>query len=105
MNYNILVTDHSGHEHELEATPGFTIMEIIRDAGLDLEAICSGCCACATCHCYLNEEWLDKLNKADDDEESMLDQAYEVKKNSRLTCQLTFSEELNGMKLTLGPKF
>ena len=105
MNYNILVTDHSGQEHELEATPGFTIMEIIIDAGLDLEAICGGCCACATCHCYLNEEWLDKLNKADDDEESMLDQAYEVKKNSRLSCQLTFSEELNGMRLTLGPKF
>ena len=105
MNYNILVTDHSGQEHELEATPGFTIMEIIRDAGLDLEAICGGCCACATCHSYLNEEWLDKLNKADDDEESMLDQAYEVKKNSRLSCQLTFSEELNGMRLSLGPKF
>tara|TARA_B100000787_G_C16160289_1_gene281052 strand:- start:317 stop:634 length:318 start_codon:yes stop_codon:yes gene_type:complete len=105
MNHNILVTDLEGKEHKLEAIPGFTIMEIIRDAGLDLEAICGGCCACATCHCYLNDDWVDKLNKPDDDEESMLDQAYEVKKNSRLTCQLTFSEELDGMKLILGPKF
>ena len=105
MTYNILVTDHDGKEHILEATPGFTVMEIIRDAGLDLEAICGGCCACATCHCYLNEEWTDKFEKADDDEEAMLDQAYEVKKNSRLTCRLNFSEELDGMKLILGPKF
>ena len=105
MNYSIQVTDLEGKEHELEATLGFSIMEIIRDAGLDLEAICGGCCACATCHCYVSDEWEDKLDKADDDEESMLDQAYEVKKNSRLTCQLIFSEALNGMKLVLGPKF
>ncbi|MAV82781.1 MAG: ferredoxin [Pelagibacteraceae bacterium] len=105
MSFTILVTDFDGKEHALEATPGFTIMEIIRDAGLDLEAICGGCVACATCHCYINEEWLEKLEKADDDEESMLDQAYEVKKNSRLTCQITFNEKLDGMKLILGPKF
>ena len=101
----IRVKDRENKIHELKAEVGSTIMEIVRDAGIDIEAACGGCCACATCHCYLNEEWLDKLNKADDDEESMLDQAYDVKKNSRLSCQLTFSEELNGMKLTLGPKF
>lgn len=105
MKHSILVTDHAGKEHKLEAIPGFSIMEIIRDAGLDLEAICGGCCACATCHCYLNEEYLAKINKADDDEESMLDQVFEVKKNSRLTCQLTFTEDLDGLKLILGPKF
>lgn len=105
MSHKILVKDHEGKEHNLEATPGFSIMEIIRDAGLDLEAICGGCVACATCHCYIDEKWLDKFDKADEDEESMLDQAYEVKKNSRLTCQLTFTEDLDGMSLTLGPKF
>ena len=59
-------------------------MEIIRDAGLDIEAICGGCCACATCHCYVDEEWLPKLSSADEDEESMLDQAFDVKKNSKI---------------------
>ena len=57
-------------------------MEIIRDAGLDVEAICGGCCACATCHCYIQEDWISKIQSADDDEESMLDQAFDVQKNS-----------------------
>ena len=55
-------------------------MEIIRDAGLDVEAICGGCCACATCHCYIQEDWISKIHTADDDEESMLDQAFDVQK-------------------------
>tara|TARA_Y100000768_G_scaffold76886_1_gene54420 strand:+ start:42 stop:359 length:318 start_codon:yes stop_codon:yes gene_type:complete len=105
MSYIIKVIDHEGKEHQLEATPGFSIMEIIRDAGLDIEAICGGCCACATCHCYIDDSWLAKLMLADDDEESMLDQAFDIKKNSRLTCQIPFSEELDGIILTLAPKF
>ena len=105
MSHIIKVIDHSGKEHQLEATVGFSIMEIIRDAGLDMEAICGGCCACATCHCYIDKEWVDKISTPDDDEESMLDQAFDIKKNSRLTCQIPFSEELDGITLTLAPKF
>ena len=80
MTYHINVIDHEGSPHKIEATVGFSIMEIIRDAGLDIEAICGGCCACATCHCYVDENWLEKISKADDDEESMLDQAMDIKK-------------------------
>ena len=98
MTYHINVIDHEGSPHKIEATVGFSIMEIIRDAGLDIEAICGGCCACATCHCYVDENWLEKISKADDDEESMLDQAMDIKKNSRLSCQIPFTEELNGVK-------
>ena len=105
MSHIIKVIDHEGTEHQLEATPGFSIMEIIRDAGLDIEAICGGCCACATCHCYIDDNWINKLSSADDDEESMLDQAFDIKKNSRLSCQIPFSEELDGIILTLAPKF
>ena len=105
MSHIIKVIDHDGKEHQLEATVGFSIMEIIRDAGLDMEAICGGCCACATCHCYIDEKWVDKIPTTDDDEESMLDQAFDIKKNSRLTCQIPFSEELDGITLTLAPKF
>ena len=104
MTYHINVIDHEGSPHKIEATVGFSIMEIIRDAGLDIEAICGGCCACATCHCYVDENWLEKISKADDDEESMLDQAMDIKKNSRLSCQIPFTEELNGITLTLAPK-
>ncbi|SVC40479.1 uncharacterized protein METZ01_LOCUS293333 [marine metagenome] len=79
-------------------------MEIIRDAGLDIEAACGGCCACATCHVYISSEWIKKLKQIDDDEESMLDQAFHVTNNSRLGCQLEYSEDLNGMELTLAPE-
>jgi 2Fe-2S ferredoxin len=105
MSHTIKVIDHDGKVHQLEATIGFSIMEIIRDAGLDIEAICGGCCACATCHCYIGEKWVDKISTPDDDEESMLDQAFDIKKNSRLSCQIPFSEDLDGITLTLAPKF
>ena len=105
MTYFINVTDHDGKIHQLEATVGFSLMEIIRDAGLDVEAICGGCCACATCHCYIQGDWISKIQSANDDEESMLDQAFDVQKNSRLSCQIPFTEELNGINVTLAPKF
>ena len=81
-----------------------TLMEILRDAGPDSEAACGGCCACATCHVYVNDKWLDKINPKDDDEESMLDQAFDVKKNSRLSCQIHLNEELDGLELELAPE-
>ena len=101
----IKVIDRDGGIHELKADIGSTIMEIIRDAGLDIEAACGGCCACATCHVYVINDKIEKLVKMDDDEESMLDQAFDIKKNSRLSCQIPFTEELDGIVLTLAPKF
>lgn len=99
----IKVKDKEGVLHELNAEVGSTIMEIIRDAGLDIEAACGGCCACATCHVYITNDKFNNLTAIDDDEESMLDQAFEVEKNSRLGCQIEYTEELNGMELTLAP--
>jgi len=100
----IYVKDREGSTHELQADEGLTIMEIIRDAGLDIEAACGGCCACATCHIYISPVWITKLKQIDDDEESMLDQAFHVTNNSRLGCQLEYSDDLNGMELTLAPE-
>ena len=79
-------------------------MEIIRDAGLDIEAACGGCCACATCHIYITNNKIDKLNKIDDDEESMLDQSFNVEKNSRLGCQIEYNNEMDGMEMELAPE-
>ena len=99
----INVTDRDGKLHQLSAEYGLKIMEIIRDAGLDIEAACGGCCACATCHIYVDNDWISKLNPKDEDEESMLDQAFEIKENSRLGCQIEFDEDLNGIIVELAP--
>ena len=100
----IFVTDREGNTHELKAETGLTLMEIIRDAGLDIEAACGGCCACATCHLYIDKDWKEKLPKIEIEEESMLDQAFHVNNNSRLSCQLEYTDELDGIKLTLAPE-
>jgi len=100
----IKVTDREGQVHNLNADVGSTIMEIIRDAGLDIEAACGGCCACATCHVYITNVKINKLNPIDDDEESMLDQAFHVKDNSRLSCQIEYNENLEDLELILAPE-
>ena len=100
----IIVKDREGNSHKLKADNGLKIMEIIRDAGLDIEAACGGCCACATCHVYIDDRWLTKLDKIDEDEESMLDQAFYVNGNSRLSCQVEFNVKLDGIELALAPE-
>ena len=100
----IKVTDRSGKKHELEGDTSSTLMEILRDAGLEIEAACGGCCACATCHVYINDQWLEKISPKDDDEESMLDQAFDVRNSSRLSCQINLSEDLDGIELELAPE-
>ena len=97
----ITVTDRDGNKKILEGDTNNTLMEIIRDENLEIEAACGGCCACATCHVYVDDKWIDKLEPKDDDEESMLDQAFYVKKNSRLSCQIQLSEDLDGLELEL----
>ena len=97
----IIVKDRSGISKELSADSGLTLMEIIRDAGMDIEAACGGCCACATCHLYISEDWVNKLKSKDDDEISMLDQAFNVEENSRLGCQIEFSDDLDGILVEL----
>ena len=100
----IIVKDREGISHNLKAENGLKIMEIIRDAGLEIEAACGGCCACATCHVYIDENWLSKLDEIYEEEESMLDQAFYVNSTSRLSCQLEFNEKLDGIELTLAPE-
>jgi 2Fe-2S ferredoxin len=99
---SVFVVDRNGVEHELPAEPGKKVMEIIRDAGLPIEALCGGCCACSTCHVYVDEEWLPKLAPAQADEIETLGLAFEVRDTSRLSCQLPYTPELDGMRMTLG---
>ncbi len=101
----IRVVDREGVEHEIEGEIGWSIMEVIREAGLPIEAACGGCCACATCHVYVEPEWLLRLEEPDEDENMMLDEAFEVQDNSRLSCQIRLTEELEGIRVTLAPEF
>ena len=100
----IIVKDREGNIQELSADNGLSLMEIIRDAGMDIEAACGGCCACATCHLYVDKDWFSKLLNKEDDEESMLDQAFNLKVNSRLGCQIEFNDKLDGIKVELAPE-
>jgi 2Fe-2S ferredoxin len=97
----IYVTDPDGKEHALDAVEGWRVMEIIRDHGLPIKAECGGACACATCHVYVDEAWLDKIPSMRDEEEDMLDEAFDQRDNSRLSCQIVMDETLDGLKVTL----
>ena len=99
----ILVTDPEGAEHELEGLDDKRAMEVIRDWGLDIKAECGGSCSCATCHVYVEEDWLGKLPAPSDDEEDLLYSTLDKKPNSRLSCQILLYEGLDGLKLTVAP--
>jgi len=100
----IIATDRKGEIHTLEGRDGWTIMEILRDAGLPITAECGGACACATCQVYVDQEWLDKLDPKSDAETDMLDMAIAVEPNSRLSCQIVCKPELDGIKVTIAPE-
>ena len=100
----IIITNRDGKKHEIDADPNFTLMEAIRDKGFDIEASCGGCCACATCHVYIDDKWKTRVTKLNDDEESMLDLAFDVRENSRLSCQIELSDELDGLELEIAPE-
>ena len=85
----IIAKDREGKETIIEGRDGWTIMEMLRDGGLDISAECGGACACATCHIYVEGGWYEKLTPPSDAEIDMLDMALAVQPNSRLYCQLT----------------
>lgn len=103
LSMKIKVIDRSGAEHELDALSGWRVMEIIRDHALPIKAECGGCLSCATCHIYVDESWLAKLPPITPEETAMLDEAFEVRDNSRLSCQILMREELDGLTITLAP--
>lgn len=100
----VYVTDRLGTKHELDADNGDTLMEVIRDNDLDIEAICGGCCSCATCHVYIDKKWQDTLPEMSDDELEMLeDDQFFIDSDSRLSCCLTIDDSLDGISLTVAP--
>jgi len=97
----IIYVDHEGTERTVEATNGESVMEAaIRNSIPGIDADCGGACACATCHVYVDEAFLEKTGSAEDMEQSMLDFAENVQANSRLSCQISVSDDLDGLKVT-----
>ncbi len=97
----ITYIDHTGTERTLEAKNGESVMEVaIKNSVPGIDADCGGACACATCHVYVDEAYLGKLSPPEAMETSMLDFAENVRDNSRLSCQISVSDELDGMKVT-----
>ena len=101
----IFATDRDGTKHEIDASDRATLMEILRQAGLSIEALCSGCCQCATCHVFIEEPWLGKLKPQTDFELATLEgEGSEIRPNSRLSCQIKWQDELEGIVLTVAPE-
>ena len=101
----ITYKDHRGSSKTIEVENGLSVMEgAVQNDIPGIDADCGGSMACATCHVYVEEKWLDKLSKAEDAEVDMIDMAYEPKKNSRLSCQIIVSEELDGLEVTTPEK-
>ena len=97
----ITYIEHGGKSQTLEVANGLSVMEgAVQNNIPGIDADCGGAMACATCHVYVKEECLNKLKKSEDAEQDMIDMAYEPKKNSRLSCQLIVSDELEGLVVT-----
>lgn len=87
-----------GIQHDVDVETGYSVMEGAINNDIEgIVAECGGACACATCHSYIDDAWLDKLPQMDDMEDSMLDAAFERKSNSRLTCQLEVTDAFDGL--------
>ena len=101
----ITYIEHNEKSHTVNVSNDLSVMEgAIQNNIPGIDADCVGSCACATCHVYVDEKWFDKLPKKDSAEEDMLDMAFEPKKNSRLSCQIVVSDELDGLVVKMPSK-
>ena len=97
----ITYISHDGKKNVVEVSTGFSVMEgALQNNIRGIDADCGGSMACATCHVYVSENWINKLEKIHDAEKDMLDMAFEPKKNSRLSCQIIVSDDLDGLEVT-----
>ena len=101
----ITYSDQKGNSKTIDVENGLSVMEgAIQNDIPGIDADCGGSMACATCHVYVKEEWLNKIPKAEDAEVDMIDMAFEPKKNSRLSCQIIVSDEVDGLEVTTPEK-
>jgi 2Fe-2S ferredoxin len=101
----ITFIEHNGQEHTVEAEAGMTVMEAaVRNQIPGIAAECGGACACATCHVYVQEPWRETVGEPEQMEEDMLDFAFDVREESRLSCQIQVTDELDGLVVRIPEK-
>mgnify|MGYP006193362299 CR=1 FL=1 len=101
----LTVVNRAGEESTIDVEDGLTVMEAIRDNGFDeLLALCGGCCSCATCHIHVDAAFADKLPKISEDEDDLLESSDHRGPTSRLSCQIPFTAELDGLHVTIAPE-
>jgi len=101
----IVVTDRAGERHEIDVQPGTSLMEPLRELDNGIEALCGGMCSCATCHVFIEPQWFAKLEPAQDDELELLEETETYRDDaSRLSCQVVFRDELEGMTFEIAPE-
>ena len=97
--------EHDGKQHEIDVANGLSVMEgAVQNDIPGIDADCGGGMACATCHVYVKEEWFNKIPPKNEGEDDMLDQAYKPQKNSRLSCQIEVSDNIDGLEVNLPEK-
>jgi 2Fe-2S ferredoxin len=101
----LTVVTREGTEQSIEGETGLSVMEVIRDAGIDeLLALCGGCCSCATCHIHVDPAFADLLPAMTADEDDLLDSSDARVPTSRLSCQVPFDDSLDGLRVTIAPE-
>ena len=101
----LIVVNRAGEEQAVDGDTGLSVMEVIRDNGFDeLLALCGGCCSCATCHVYVDPAFADALPAMSEDENDLLDSPDHRTDASRLSCQVVFSDALDGLRVTIAPE-
>lgn len=96
----LIVVTRNGEERTINGEAGLSVMEVIRDAGIDeVLALCGGCCSCATCHVHVDPVFADLLPKMSADEDDLLDSTADRDATSRLSCQIPFTDALNGLRV------
>jgi ferredoxin, 2Fe-2S len=98
----LIVVKRDGSEQSIEGQAGLSVMEVIRDAGFDeLLALCGGCCSCATCHIHVDPEFASKVPPMSEDENDLLDSSDHRDERSRLSCQIPFSADMDGLRVII----
>lgn len=98
----LIVTTREGEERAVTGEAGLSVMEVIRDNGFDeLLALCGGCCSCATCHVHVDPDFAGKLPPMSEDENDLLDSSSDRDETSRLSCQIAFTDALDGLRVTI----
>lgn len=101
----LTIVTRDGTETVVEGHDGLSVMEVIRESGIDeLLALCGGCCSCATCHVHVDPEWFERTGARKADEDDLLDTSDHKTEASRLSCQIEFRPELDGLRVTIAPE-